>query len=76
MIGFKALVPSLLLLRLVFSVPLTRKRDDLDSFITAEKSTALQGILDNIGPNGTLSQGATAGLVVASPSLVSSWACI
>ena len=72
MIGLKALLPSLLLLCPALSVPVAQKRDDLQSFITAEKATSLQGILDNIGPDGNLSRGAMSGLVVASPSLVSS----
>lgn len=41
---------------------------DLVSFITNERPVALQGILDNIGANGDLVQGADAGVVVASPS--------
>ena len=41
---------------------------DLSSFITNERSVALQGILDNVGAAGALVQGADAGVVVASPS--------
>ena len=40
----------------------------LDSFIAAERAIALQGALNNIGPNGSLVPGAGAGYVVASPS--------
>ena len=40
----------------------------LASFITNERPVALQGILDNVGANGILVQGADAGVVVASPS--------
>lgn len=43
---------------------------DLDSFITAEKAIALQGALNNIGPDGSAVPGAGAGYVVASPSTV------
>ena len=41
---------------------------DLNSFITSEKAVALQGALNNIGPNGSMVPGAGAGFVVASPS--------
>ena len=43
---------------------------DLSSFIDSEKAIALDGILANIGPDGTLAQGAKAGVVIASPSTV------
>jgi hypothetical protein len=43
---------------------------DLNSFVSSEKAIALQGALNNIGPNGSLVPGAAAGLVVASPSKV------
>lgn len=42
----------------------------LDPFVTQEKSIALQGALNNIGPNGSKVPGASAGIVVASPSTV------
>jgi glucoamylase len=41
---------------------------DLNSFVTSEKAIALQGALNNIGPNGSMVPGAGAGFVVASPS--------
>ncbi|KAF3007310.1 hypothetical protein E8E14_004704 [Neopestalotiopsis sp. 37M] len=41
---------------------------DIDAFVTAERSIALQGVLNNIGANGSLADGAAAGFVVASPS--------
>lgn len=41
---------------------------DLDAFIAAERAIALQGVLDNIGPDGARVPGASAGYVVASPS--------
>lgn len=41
---------------------------DVDSFISTERGIALQGALNNIGPNGSLVPGAGAGYVVASPS--------
>lgn len=40
----------------------------LSSFIELESSVALQGVLQNIGPNGADVAGAASGVVVASPS--------
>lgn len=40
----------------------------LESFIASETLISLEGILDNIGPNGTQVEGAASGLVIASPS--------
>ncbi|KAK9422220.1 putative Glycosyl hydrolase, family 15 [Seiridium unicorne] len=42
----------------------------VDEFIETEKPIALQGVLNNIGPDGSLVEGASAGIVVASPSKV------
>ncbi|RFU29189.1 hypothetical protein B7463_g7149, partial [Scytalidium lignicola] len=42
----------------------------LDDFISTERAIALQGALNNIGPNGSAVPGAGAGFVVASPSKV------
>ncbi|KAK3390527.1 family 15 glycosyl hydrolase [Podospora didyma] len=42
----------------------------LESFIETERAIALQGVLNNIGPNGTKVPGAAAGIVIASPSKV------
>jgi glucoamylase len=42
----------------------------LDKFVAAEKKIALQGVLNNIGPDGSRVPGAGAGFVVASPSKV------
>jgi glucoamylase len=44
------------------------RASDLDTFVAAERPIALQGALNNIGPNGSLAEGTSAGLVVASPS--------
>jgi hypothetical protein len=41
---------------------------DLERFIATERQIALQGTLNNIGPNGSMVAGAGAGFVVASPS--------
>jgi glucoamylase len=43
---------------------------DVDSFVGTERGIALEGVLANIGPNGSMVPGAAAGLVVASPSKV------
>ncbi|KAL9108191.1 MAG: hypothetical protein Q9227_007046 [Pyrenula ochraceoflavens] len=40
----------------------------LDSFIATESSVALQGVLNNLGPDGSLAPGAAPGALVASPS--------
>jgi hypothetical protein len=44
------------------------KARDLSSFIASERAIALQGALNNIGPDGSAVPGAGAGFVVASPS--------
>lgn len=44
------------------------KRADVDSFISSQTPISLQGVLNNIGDNGTLVSGASSGVVVASPS--------
>lgn len=44
--------------------------DALAGFIASETPIALQGILDNIGPDGKKVAGAGSGLVIASPSKV------
>jgi hypothetical protein len=40
----------------------------LSNFIASESPIALQGVLNNIGPNGTDASGASPGIVIASPS--------
>jgi glucoamylase len=45
-----------------------RATGSLDSFLATETPIALQGILNNIGANGADVAGASAGMVVASPS--------
>ena len=42
----------------------------VSAFIAREQPIALQGVLNNIGPDGSLVAGAASGLVVASPSTV------
>lgn len=41
---------------------------DLDDFISSQRTIALNGVLSNIGPDGASVAGASAGIVVASPS--------
>ena len=43
-------------------------QSDIDLFVRGERTHSLRSILDNIGINGTKAQGASAGVVVASPS--------
>lgn len=66
--SLRQIVPAFLLASSSLSSPLEPR--DLNSFILKERPTALQGILNNIGPDGKLSQGAASGVVIASPSTV------
>lgn len=53
----------------VASPPSTlHRRQDVNSFIQTEKPIALQGILNNFGPNGNYSRGAAPGIPVAGNS--------
>ncbi|KAI9827436.1 MAG: hypothetical protein M1832_004785 [Thelocarpon impressellum] len=54
-------------LSLVSSTPRPWKRS-LDSAITIEKPIALEGVLKNIGSDGSLAGGAGRGIIIASPS--------
>ncbi|RHZ44433.1 glycoside hydrolase family 15 protein [Aspergillus thermomutatus] len=45
-----------------------KRQSDINSFITTETTIAKQGVWDNIGADGALVSGASAGVVVASPS--------
>lgn len=60
---------SLLLPRAISALSEIKARD-LTSFVTTERAIALQGALNNIGPQGSKVAGAGAGFVVASPSKV------
>jgi glucoamylase len=70
MAPLSAIVSSLLFAVPVFSSVYPRA-NDLASFINSQAKRSLQGVLDNIGPNGALTQGATSGVIIASPSTVS-----
>jgi glucoamylase len=50
------------------AAPAEVAKRDLNSFVTSERAIALQGALNNIGPDGSKVPGAGAGFVVASPS--------
>ena len=45
-----------------------RATGSLSSFLATESTVALQGVLNNIGPSGSLVQGTASGLVIAAPS--------
>ncbi|KAJ5660218.1 Glycoside hydrolase family 13 [Penicillium longicatenatum] len=47
-----------------------RRQSSLSSYIKSESSIAFQGVLDNIGADGSKVSGASSGVVVASPSKV------
>ena len=50
------------------SFPVHKRQSDVGAFIEKQTPIAKQGVLNNIGPNGSLVEGAAAGIVVASPS--------
>ncbi|KAJ5939399.1 Glycoside hydrolase family 13 [Penicillium verhagenii] len=52
------------------ALPHVRRQSDLSSYIQSEGSIAQQGVLSNIGANGSKVAGASSGIVVASPSKV------
>ena len=54
------MIGLLLAFQSTIAVPLVSR--DLNSFVDSERARALQGILDNIGPDGALSMGAKAGV--------------
>lgn len=45
-----------------------RRQTSLDQFVSAQANVSINGILANIGTDGSKAQGAAAGIVVASPS--------
>lgn len=56
----RVVIGLLLAFQSTIAVPLVSR--DLNSFVDSERARALQGILDNIGPDGALSMGAKAGV--------------
>jgi glucoamylase len=57
-----------LLISQAVAAPSDIRARDLDSFIASERAIALQGVLNNIGPDGSKAEGAGAGFIIASPS--------
>jgi len=67
----KGLVAATAALSCAYASPNVRLAErDLTSDIEAEYTRSLQGVLDNLGPDGALAPGAAAGVLVASPSTV------
>ncbi|KAE8373317.1 Six-hairpin glycosidase-like protein [Aspergillus bertholletiae] len=50
------------------SFPVHKRQSDINAFIEKQTPIAKQGVLNNIGADGKLAEGAAAGIVVASPS--------
>lgn len=50
------------------NIPLVSR--DLNPYITSQRARSLQGIFDNIGPDGVKAPDASSGIIVASPSTV------
>ena len=70
---FQAL-PTVLLFASTQGTPFddySKRQTSLDSFVTSETTVAINGVLANIGADGSKAQGAAAGIVVASPSKTS-----
>lgn len=55
-------------LRETAAKPLGRSDDGLAAQIETENKIALQGVLNNLGPDGSQAPGASAGVFIASPS--------
>lgn len=63
-----AVCSAVSLLGQAFASPSNIRQRDLESFIASERAIALQGVLNNIGDKGSKVQGASKGIIVASPS--------
>ena len=61
---------AIVLLAGVVESNVPRSGRDLKTYVASERARSLQGILDNIGPDGAKVAGASSGIVVASPSTV------
>ncbi|KAF9736399.1 hypothetical protein PMIN03_010948 [Paraphaeosphaeria minitans] len=61
-------LPASLLFASAHGTPLEPRQISVDAFITSQRSVSIQGVLANIGADGSKAQGAAAGIVVASPS--------
>jgi hypothetical protein len=66
---FRALSAACLL-ESALSTPLehTKRQASIDDFIQSQVTVSINGVLANIGPDGTKAPGASAGIVIASPS--------
>lgn len=56
------------LLSVLLSVSAALAQTSVDSYLAIESPIAKTGLIANIGPSGSKSQGAKAGVVIASPS--------
>lgn len=66
-----AAVVETLLVGSAFATPtstVSKRQSDIEAFIEKQRPISLDGIVANIGPDGSGAQGAAAGIVVASPS--------
>lgn len=54
----------------------SRRQSGLSGFIQSESTASLQGVLNNIGANGTGAAGASPGIVVASPKVNPDCECL
>ncbi|KAF8590894.1 carbohydrate-binding module family 20 protein [Ramaria rubella] len=61
-------MPRLLSFLSAFSLLALSAQQNVDSYVQSETPIAKAGVLANIGPNGSMSSGAAAGIVIASPS--------
>jgi glucoamylase len=63
-------LPAALLLGGVQSTPVDqeKRQTSIDSFVKSQIAVSIKGVLANIGTDGSKAQGASAGIVVASPS--------
>lgn len=51
-----------------FAEPIGPRQGRLSSQIEQQNKIALQGVLSNIGPSGSRAPGASAGIIIASPT--------
>ncbi|KAF2437500.1 carbohydrate-binding module family 20 protein [Karstenula rhodostoma CBS 690.94] len=61
-------LPAFLLFTGALGTPVEQRQASVDTFITSQRAVSIEGVLANIGADGSKAQGAAAGIVVASPS--------
>jgi glucoamylase len=63
-------LPTVLLFASVLGSPVDhqRRQTSIDGFVKSQADVSIKGVLANIGTDGSKAQGASAGIVVASPS--------